>query len=137
MNNLFLNWSDDDVTGINVIDEQHRAIMGIINSFFFHRLDSDIERFLVPTVDAMKALGLIHFRTEEQLMLDSGYPGYEEHAAEHQLVREELWAIERESRKTNDAMGFLFHLKSYWQKHVGVTDRLYVEHINNWLKDNS
>lgn len=135
MANLFLRWSEENETGISVIDEQHRAIMGIINSFYFHRNDKDIERFLVPTAETMKAFGLTHFRTEEDLMRASGYPGYEEHAAEHQRLREELWAIERESRQSGDAMGFLLHLKDYWQKHVEGADREYVEHLRNWLGD--
>lgn len=135
MANLFLHWSEADETGISVIDEQHRAIMGIINSFFFHREDKDIERFLVPTVETMKAFGLIHFRTEEDLMRASSFPGLEAHAEEHQRVREDLWAIEYECRQCRDSMGFLFHLKDYWKNHVHGMDLEYIEHLRGWLGD--
>lgn len=135
MANLFLDWTDGDETGISIIDEQHRAIMGFINSFYFYRHDEDIASFLVPTVETMKSFAVVHFHTEERLMRESAYPKYQEHAAEHEKIQTEIWRQERESRQVRDAMGFLFFLKDYWQKHVREYDRQYVMHLRAWLGD--
>ncbi|MDL2314523.1 hypothetical protein LJC36_06035 [Desulfovibrio sp. OttesenSCG-928-C14] len=132
---LFIRWTKENETGIPVIDEQHRALAGIINSFFHFRDDPDIERVLVPTAEAMKDFGVIHFGTEEKLMLESGYPGYEEHSREHLLIKEEIWMEERACRNAGDAMGFLLFLKKYWTKHLEGYDREYIPHLRKYFAE--
>lgn len=68
MAHLFIRWEEIHKTGLTIIDEQHRGLVSLINSFFFHKNDPFIERILVPTALMTINFAKIHFLTEQQLM---------------------------------------------------------------------
>lgn len=129
MPHIFLKWTDKYKTGITIIDEQHRGLASLINSFYFHKSDPIIERILVPTATMMINFAKIHFLTEEQLMEESGYPNLEEHHHAHREAYKKLRAIELKARRARDADAFLAFLKTYWLEHVAEYDRQYIDHL--------
>lgn len=76
-------WDDSIALGIPIIDEQHKALFGWINT-----LDE-----AVKSGDASEAVGEViwnlityvteHFSEEERLMLSCNYPGLAAHREEH------------------------------------------------------
>jgi len=129
MGNLFIRWDDVNRTGLSIIDEQHRGLASLINSFYFHKNDPFIERILVPTALMTINFAKIHFLTEQQLMEEAAYPGLEEHTAAHEELLKELLIVEKKSRQARDADGFLDFLKGWWLGHVNQHDRLYIPHL--------
>mgnify|MGYP002597985030 CR=1 FL=1 len=59
---LYIVWSDAFDTGVAIIDEQHRGLVSLINTFFYHKGDAekDIDRFLVPTAEMFKSCNAPH-----------------------------------------------------------------------------
>lgn len=133
MANLYVHWEEIHQTGLAIIDEQHRGLVSLINSFFFHKNDPFIERILVPTALMTINFAKIHFLTEQQLMEESGYPGVEEHLKAHEELFRKLIAVEKKSRAARDADGFLAFLKTWWLEHVNEFDRLYIPHLKAYF----
>lgn len=135
MANLFIHWDEIHQSGLAIIDEQHRGLVSLINSFFFHKNDPFIERILVPTALMTINFAKIHFLTEQQLMEESAYPGLEEHLKAHERLFRELISVEKKSRAARDADGFLSFLKIWWLEHVNDFDRLYIPHMKAFFGD--
>jgi hemerythrin-like metal-binding protein len=135
MAHLFIRWEDCHPTGLAIIDEQHRGLVAVINSFFFHKNDPFIERILVPTALMAINLAKIHFLTEQQLMEQADYPLLEEHTRNHETMFRELINVERKARMTHDPEILLDCLKSWWSNHANDQDRLYIEHLKGFFGD--
>ena len=135
MGYLLIRWADVHKTSLTIIDEQHRGLVSLINSFFFHKNDHFIERILVPTALMTINFAKIHFLTEQQLMEEAEYPGLEEHARAHEKLYRDLIAAEKKCRQAKDADGFLNFLKSWWLDHINEYDRRYIPHLKNFYGD--
>lgn len=135
MGHLFIRWDDINKTGLTIIDEQHRGLVSLINSFFFHKNDPFIERILVPTALMTINFAKIHFLTEQRLMKESKYPDLEEHATVHEKLYQDLIATEKKCRQTRDADSFLEFLKTWWLEHVNRYDRRYVPYLKDFFGD--
>jgi len=135
MGHLLIHWADVHKTGLTIVDEQHRGLASLINSFFFHKNDPFIERILVPTALMTINFAKIHFLTERQLMEEAEYPGLEEHALAHEKLYRDLIATEKKCRRARDADGFLNFLKSWWLDHINKYDRRYIPHLKNFYGD--
>ena len=135
MAHLFIRWDDSYSTGLTILDEQHRGMVSLINSFFFHKNDPFIERILVPTALMTMNFAKIHFLTEQQLMEEAAYPGLEEHIKAHERLYYDLIKTEKESRAARDADGFLAFLKTWWLSHNEQYDRPYIPHLKAFFGD--
>ncbi|MDR0880987.1 MAG: hypothetical protein LBP55_00345 [Candidatus Adiutrix sp.] len=135
MAHLFIRWDESHLTGLAIIDEQHRGLVSVINSFFFHKNDPFIERILVPTALMAINLAKIHCLTEQQLMEQADYPQVEEHTQSHEVMYRELVNVERKARMKHDPDMLLDYLKKWWSGHAIDYDRLYVEHLKGFFGD--
>lgn len=86
-------WGDHLKVDQPQIDAQHEGIfnlaMEIADQWFGH---GDLERIRALAEKLAKVLEG-HFRYEETQLAEVGYPGLEEHKAEHQIMLEELQVI--------------------------------------------
>lgn len=135
MGNLFIRWESIHHTGLDIIDEQHRGLVSLINSFYFHKNDPFIERILVPTALMTINFAKIHFLTEQQLMAEADFPGAEAHARAHDQLFAKLVIEEQECRRDRDADRFLEFLKTWWLDHINKFDRLYVSRLKEFFGD--
>jgi hemerythrin-like metal-binding protein len=130
----YLIWSDKFETGIDIIDEQHRGLVSLINTFFYHKADAnqDINRFLIPTAEMLKAYTKLHFMTLERLMTETDYPEIKKEALEHRKMMEQINDIDAKCRANRDSDGLLRFLKSYWQERNCNNDAGCIAHIRNF-----
>ena len=134
MGHLFIRWADEvHQTGLAILDEQHRGLVSMINSFYFHKNDPFIERILVPTALMTINFAKVHFLTEQELMAQAEYPELAEHIEVHENLFRELVRIELKSRQARDADGFLAFLKKWWLEHINDYDRRYVSHLKAYF----
>jgi hemerythrin-like metal-binding protein len=127
---LYIRWQECNDTGIALIDEQHRGIVSIINSFH-HLMGKNIDcRMQFSCIsDTMKNYSHIHFITEERLLETSGYPKLEEHKKLHRNLSVEIERIERVAIAENDARPLLKFLKKWWLEHINQQDMQYARHL--------
>ncbi|CDF83226.1 Bacteriohemerythrin [Pseudomonas knackmussii B13] len=80
----YLAWQDDLNTGIQVIDNQHKRIVEMINQLHdaqVQRLDGKVGQVIEELVDYT----LSHFAFEETLLEDAGYEFTRAHKKVHEL----------------------------------------------------
>ena len=135
MESLFIVWNEEYETGIPILDEQHRGLVSLINSFFFHRRDAgeDINRILVPTAEMFKSYAKINFTTVEKLMRLSGYPEEEKYRALHSEIIDHIETMDRKYRRLKDAQGLLDFLKEYWLQTIQHNEKEYLPYLQENL----
>jgi hemerythrin-like metal-binding protein len=126
---LYIKWTEKAKLGITIIDEQHRGLISIINSFHYYKSDVEVDRFLTPIADTMFAFCRIHFMTEETMMKEAGYPGLEDHCLHHHETFIKLEKL----RRDRDTERFMQFLKDYWNQHVEEYDRGYVQTLRDYF----
>jgi len=83
-----IGWSKELETGIDVLDGQHRRYIELLNDYI-ENAKKNITTPEQKDVQLNESLGFLreyakeHFSTEESIMIDAGFPGYEDHRHEH------------------------------------------------------
>ncbi|MDR2799849.1 MAG: bacteriohemerythrin [Desulfovibrio sp.] len=123
---LFIKWSAGNDMGVDIIDEQHRGIVSIINTFYY-MMGSDKARGLIcPSIsETLKSYSKIHFATEEELMEKAGYPDLENHRELHRKLTVQTDMIENKCLRLDDLKPLLDFLKSWWLNHINQEDEKY------------
>ncbi|WP_217360039.1 bacteriohemerythrin [Anabaena sp. UHCC 0253] len=83
-------WRTEYETGYILIDNQHQSLFHVINALNSAMLVGRGEELLERTLESLKIYTTIHFETEEEFMLKNNYPGYLEHKAKHELLRQQV-----------------------------------------------
>jgi hemerythrin len=132
-NDLYIVWNKENDLGIPIIDEQHRGLVSAINSYHYFIKEGKGVEMVKPIIMTLVQYIDVHFRTEEPLMKDSGYPGYEDHIRLHRKLTLKTENIARESIDTGNAYIALDFLKDWWLNHINSIDRQYVPYVRKML----
>ncbi|MEN2998130.1 MAG: hemerythrin family protein [Brevinematia bacterium] len=80
---------DDSLkTGIEVVDEQHKKLIEVVNNFLDKLLNSDtkaISSEVEKLFDFMAEYSVFHFQTEEKIMEENSCPTLDLHRSQHQF----------------------------------------------------
>ncbi len=130
---LYIVWSEEFDTGISIIDEQHRGLVSLINTFFYHKgdADKDIDRFLVPTAEMFKSYAQLHFLTISRLMKETDYPEYDLETKRNEELMAIIQTVDMRCRARRDADGFLRFLKMYWTRVVCKKNLNFIAYIKS------
>lgn len=85
INNFTIAWDNKYSTGIPLIDTQHQKLIDIINRLFLNMKEGGDRMLLGEIIDELVDYTVNHFKTEEDMMQKTNYPGFEEHKRIHQL----------------------------------------------------
>lgn len=95
-------WSGRYSVGVNTLDDDHIVIASLINHIDdakqFGSDEAAVGSILKVLVDHAHA----HFRHEETLLEDHGYPELERHKREHRLLEEQLAELHQGYVRTHD-----------------------------------
>jgi hemerythrin len=130
---LYIVWEKDNELGIPIIDEQHRGLVSAINSFHYFIKEGEGIEATRPTLQTLVQYINIHFKTEEPLMKQSGYPSYDEHILTHKGLIEKTKNIAHETLTKGDARIALDFLKDWWLTHINKVDRQYAPYVKKML----
>ena len=133
---LLIACDESSLTGISILDEQHRCFASIINSLHYSLHVLHDNTLLTPTVAMVMSHFKIHCATEIALMKLSHYPKLLEHQAQHDhLVAEVTYFVRclKEEEHGLDPEGFLHFLKGCWQKHILHEDKDYGAHMLDFV----
>ena len=134
---MTIQWSKFFETGIDVIDQQHQALVAIINQAAPLLATSGASTVAQADalLDQLAAYAATHFKTEESLMLSHGVdPRYrEQHCAAHASyvaqiadMRTSLYADTR----TDITPLLLKYLTSWWTVHILDEDQRLAQHLH-------
>ena len=132
--NLLIVWNDSYNTGVNIIDEQHRGIVSIINSLHHALFVRDDETLLRPAAEMIMGYTKIHFTTEIELLTESGYPRLREHQDQHDhLIAKADQIFLSCLKEGGEAAPFLNFLKEWFIVHITREDMAYRGHLTEYL----
>jgi hemerythrin-like metal-binding protein len=133
---LFIKWQEKNNTGIDLIDEQHRGIVSIINSFHYLTEKGMCNNDLFLSVsNTIKSYSNIHFLTEERILKAAAYPDIGTQIAIHRSLSSETARVEQAAVKEKDPMLLLKFLKKWWLEHINEQDMLYVPCLRAYEKN--
>ena len=84
---MYAEFDDTLVTGDEMIDSQHRELIGKINDLLRSREENANLRAAVQMLNYLADYTEFHFGEEERLQEKIGYPGIAEHKAKHEELR--------------------------------------------------
>ncbi len=134
-----IEWSDELSVGIDEIDDQHKVLVGLVNS-----MDEAIHSHEGKTASAeilnqLVEYTRIHFATEESLMRIFDYPDYDEHKAQHETLLQEAGDLQKKVA-AGAAISFqlLHFLKMWLTQHILDSDKQYTKHfVGHGIKSQS
>ncbi len=123
----YVEWKDEYSVGIDSIDQQHKKLIGLINSLqtaVDYSAGADFER---EALDELVDYTKTHFSYEESLMEDNGYPDFTTHRAEHELMIAKVEATLREYQRDQDKamQDAVDYLRDWLINHINGTDKQY------------
>jgi hemerythrin len=127
-----LTWSHECIVGVQAMDDQHGVLMDTLNELRTMLLRNADRAGLRLQLERLIELTKMHFRSEEQLLQQQGFPGAEEHRkAHHRLLTRLYSAIEQVNRDENVRLNSLLDfLPSWYIEHVEQLDQPYGAWLN-------
>ena len=98
--------SKDMEVGVAKIDEQHKELIGRINDVTAMGAKSVSKEETQKTIDLLGEYIVKHFRDEEMLQVQCGYPKREWHHGQHQIFQNAYLDIKREFAETGPSAKF-------------------------------
>jgi hemerythrin-like metal-binding protein len=123
----FLTWSDSYSVGVEVLDEDHKRLLNLINQLqtavHYHTSDTYEQEAFDALLDYTKN----HFQREEALMEKYGFPGLEEHHQQHQAMIAEVNRLVTAYQEDRNASieKTISYLQTCLLKHINGSDQEY------------
>lgn len=125
------------LTGIDLIDEQHRVLFRMILEFREAHFGNESPGLLIERASQLYQYALVHFETEEGLIEAYAPTFLEGHRAAHQRVAEMIRnAVVEYKRSGNTIPSSLFdRLDDYCQHHVNGADVEVLRRVREGIRD--
>lgn len=123
----FYEWQDKFSVGNKSMDDQHKKMIGILNSLHDAMKEGKAAKEITSIVNEMAEYTKFHFSSEEQLMTDSAYVGLSGQKAEHAafIKKSQEFQESINSGKLAVSLEVLNFLKDWWTNHILITDMKY------------
>ncbi|WFS61065.1 bacteriohemerythrin [Pseudodesulfovibrio thermohalotolerans] len=132
-------WDDSIATGIDLIDDQHKELVKLINRLNSAMLQGKGKAVIGETLEELRRYTTFHFNQEETLFEKYGYSETDEHKSVHrELLGQVSEFIDKfESGQTAMSRDLFYFLKDWLVNHIQGVDKRYVPHIREALKNDS
>ncbi|WP_114325665.1 bacteriohemerythrin [Candidatus Colwellia aromaticivorans] len=124
-------WHSSMATGIELVDNDHKQLINLINKFQeateFNISEQKIHQALDEVVNYTK----YHFHREEALMRINHYPAFEAHQQQHQQMIDKIshYIGEYKTDKSLAIDHVLHFLQTWLIKHIKGSDQEYVPYL--------
>jgi hemerythrin len=121
-------WSPDFELGHAAVDQQHRKLFNLADALVRDPNPGQVMAALATLSDYV----VVHFRDEEKLMLDIGYPEFETHRKMHEEFRARLAKLYRNAGSigmSGIAAEVLELVNDWLANHIVTADREYAAYL--------
>lgn len=124
-------WKEKYIVGIHEIDQQHKALVDLINRLFSAMQSGAGKDVLDDTLAGLIEYTRKHFLTEELLMENYDYPNLTEHQLAHRNFSEEVLKFEQDYRSGNSGISIqlITFLRNWLSDHICKEDQQYAEYL--------
>lgn len=130
-----LQWDESLSVGVESIDQQHRMLIKRLDDFATAAEADQGTTQVVKTLTFLIDYTELHFAAEEKQMVESGYPGREDHHAKHEDLKATLEGLKQdfhEDGATHTLAEAIHKLMVNWLvKHIREVDTQF----GTFLKD--
>ncbi len=127
----YLKWSDRYSVQIVEIDEQHKKLINLINEMYDAMQDGKGREIIDTVIDEFVDYTVYHFKTEERLLRQHGYPNYDDHKEMHDHIAKKARDLKKNLDKGNKPSNIdvMLLMTNWLNTHILEEDRKYVPHI--------
>lgn len=129
-------WTREMETGNAQIDAEHKELIQACNNLLAACAAGTGKEKLSQTVDFLKQYAQTHFRHEEGLQIESGYPDYENHKKYHEALMNMVDDLSNRLKiegPTLQLMGEINKQLGIWLiNHIKTEDTKVARHIQAW-----
>jgi hemerythrin len=127
-------WTDQYVLGVEVIDQQHRAIMDYVNQLEDALNNGQSQKEIGKLIKKLVDYTFFHFSFEEGLQEKAGYPFLKPHQKSHALIAKHVSDFQARFDKGEDISKDMDGLLATWLfDHLKHDDADYVSSVNEYL----
>lgn len=130
-----MTWSSKHSVGIEALDNQHKALMRILNELHAASMQGKAQQVAGPLLRQLVSLASEHFSSEEMLMESTAFPGLAAHRAEHRILAGKVmeFVARHEKGDASVYIQLLYFLRDWLNKHMQGDDQEYAP----WLRAHS
>ena len=131
---MIVEWTDDLMVGIGIIDDQHKKLIQRIASFV-EAVESDNMQTIEETIKYLIGYTIQHFGAEELIMIRNGYKDFKIHRDEHSYFIKMVYNANISLMGKTLTKEQIIHLRdellAWVITHIKVMDKQIAEVINN------
>lgn len=127
-----LTWNHDGIIGVQAMDDQHGVLMDTLNELRRMLVRGSDRREICIQVERLIEFTQMHFQSEEQLLVQQGFPDVESHREAHHALLGRLYtALEQLHREEPVHFSALLEfLPAWYHDHVEQVDQPYGVWLN-------
>ncbi len=120
----FMNWDEEVTFDVSWLDEEHRALVDLLNEIHANVQAGEKNFRLHYLLDRLISCTESHFAEEERQMLRIGYPNHENHRLQHKVLLNEIRSLQTAYREDYISLSLdaLTQIKSWLTNHVANMD---------------
>ena len=127
-----LQWSDKMSVGVDVLDEDHKKLIALINELAESVRKGGDHETVSKVLDELVDYTKYHFKREEAWQEKAGFPDVERHKEIHEDLTEQVVEIQedfQESYRDSLSKDVMVFLSDWLKKHIMGEDKKYVEYV--------
>ncbi len=126
-----IRWKDTYNVGISIIDEQHKALIAIVNELYEAQQLGTTQSIISNVLDKLNDYSLYHFNMEEGMQLNCHYAQLEEHKKEHAFFIDKIKNLKTDLAKNNLLLSLktLDFLKDWTIQHILGSDKEFADYL--------
>ena len=126
-------WSPSMSVGVDILDDDHKRIMVLINKLHEAMLEGKGKKLLGEIFDGLIAYIKLHFDSEEALLEQNNYPDVSAQKSMHREMDQKVQSIAQQFRDDPDSvrpMEVLCFLRDWWVDHIMNSDQKYTAFLH-------
>lgn len=123
----YLKWSDKYSVNVAEIDEQHKKLFSLVNDMYDAMHAGKGSDMIGTVIAEFVDYTDYHFKAEERLLRQNGYPEYDEHKEMHDNLSRKAHSIKEafDRGNTPTAIEVMLLLTNWLNTHILEEDRKY------------
>ncbi|WLT32490.1 bacteriohemerythrin [Geothrix sp. PMB-07] len=128
----FVKWEPKFEVGVAAVDAQHRMLFEHVNALFDAMQAGQGKDEIGKTLSFLAKYTVDHFKTEEDLMQKSAYPGYADHKAIHDELTRQVVELQGKLAKGSQMLSLpvMHFLRDWLAHHISEEDKKMALHLN-------